>query len=89
MYKVKQLIMFDLFEILFVLDARISEGSHQTADSVSASRESHPHVVLTRPPSLPATASRRKRLSRSCCDWTGVSLSLLPIIATLVAAQCL
>lgn len=36
-------------------------GSHQTADSVSAPREFHPCVVLTQPPPLPATASRRTR----------------------------
>ena len=33
---------------------------HQTAGSVPAPRESHPHMVLMRPPPLPATASRPK-----------------------------
>lgn len=32
---------------------------HQTAGGLSAPRESHPHMVLMRPPPLPATASRR------------------------------
>ena len=37
---------------------------------------STPTVVLTEPPSLPATV-----LSRSDCDWTGVSLSSLWVMA--------
>ena len=40
-------------------------------------RSCAPAVVLTEPPSLPATV-----LSRSDCDWTGVSLSLPEVIAS-------
>ena len=41
-----------------------------------------PTVVLTEPPSLPATV-----LSRSDCDWTGVSLSSLWVMAKSGAAR--
>ena len=43
---------------------------------------STPTVVLTEPPSLPATF-----FSRSDCDWTGVSLSSLWVMAKSGAAR--
>ena len=43
---------------------------------------STPTVVLTEPPSLPATV-----FSRSDCDWTGVSLSSLWVMAKSGAAR--
>ena len=51
-------------------------GSHQTAGGVPAPRESNPRQDRCRLPSLPVTV-----LSRSDCDWTGVSLSPLSVMA--------
>jgi len=67
----------------FVLDTPKHTGSHQTAGSVPTSRESHPSVVLTKPPSL------RDPAAKQGCDWTGVSLSLLLIVALSGAARYL
>ena len=59
-------------------------GTHQTVMHLT-SLEFHHREDLTQPPSLLATV-----LSRSSCDWTEVSLSLLPVIAVIeFAFQCL
>ena len=80
---------FDLYfqASQFVLDTPAAVGSHQTAGSVPAPRESHPRQVLCRLSPLPATALRRNRYIRSDCGWTGVSLALLPVIAVPGAAR--
>ena len=62
---------------LFILDA-LRQGTHQTAIAFIASLEFHHREDLPQPPSLLATV-----LSRSSCDWTEVSLSLLPVIAVI------
>jgi len=59
----------------FVLDP-LGIGNHQKAGCVPAPRESHPSEVLSELPPLVATV-----LSRSTCGWTGVSLSLLRLMA--------
>ena len=53
-----------------------TQGSRQTVSSELTPREFHPSDGLPEPPSLPATV-----LSRSDCDWTGVSLSSLWVMA--------
>ena len=55
---------------------RNAMGSRQTVSSELTPREFHPSDGLPEPPSLPATV-----LSRSDCDWTGVSLSSLWVMA--------
>ena len=57
-------------------------GSRQTVSSELTPREFHPSDGLPEPPSLPATV-----LSRSDCDWTGVSLSSLWVMAKSGAAR--
>ena len=55
---------------------RNAMGSRQMVSSELTPREFHPSDGLPEPPSLPATV-----LSRSDCDWTGVSLSSLWVMA--------
>ena len=57
-------------------------GSRQTVSSELTPREFHPSDGLPEPPSLPATV-----FSRSGCDWTGVSLSSLWVMAKSGAAR--
>ena len=52
-----------------------SPNGQQRTDTTGVG-SSTPTVVLTEPPSLPATV-----FSRSGCDWTGVSLSSLWVMA--------
>ena len=61
---------------LFVLDTPAIMGSHQTAGSVPAPRVE-----------APSHGSHVTALIACGCDWTGVSLSPLPVIALLGAAQ--
>ena len=61
---------------------RNAMGSRQTVSSELTPREFHPSDGLPEPPSLPATV-----LSRSDCDWTGVSLSSLWVMAKSGAAR--
>ena len=66
---------------IFVHDAldkreRIFRSVQMKGVAFQTSWEFHPSVVLTKPPSLPATV-----LSRSDCDWTEVSLMPLPVMA--------
>lgn len=61
--------------ILFVLDARMI-GHLQNGGCWPPHGNLTPTEDLSEPPSLAATV-----LSRSACDWTEVSLSLLPVIA--------
>ena len=55
---------------------RNAMGSRQTVSSELTPREFHPSDGLPEPPSLPATV-----LSRSDCDWTGVPLFSLWVMA--------
>jgi len=66
---------------------RNTTGSHQTAGGVPAPRESHPRVVLTQPPPLPATDHGNRRFNARTLGWTGVSLTPLPVIAMPGAAR--
>lgn len=67
--------------------ASAPSGTHLPAVH-SASLESHHPVVLTGPPSLPASDLRLNKVSfhASDCDWTEVPLFSLPVIA--FAADC-
>ena len=56
--------------------------SRQTVSSELTPREFHPSDGLPEPPSLPATV-----LSRSDCDWTGVPLFSLWVMAKSGAAR--
>lgn len=62
---------------------RISVGIHRTADSVSAPRAFHPRqdLCFSAAPIACDGFVPQGYLSRSDCGWTGVSLSLLPVIA--------
>ena len=55
---------------------RNAMGSRQTVSSELTPREFHPSDGLPEPPSLPATV-----FSRSGCDWTGVPLFSLWVMA--------
>ena len=48
-----------------------------------------PTVVLTEPPSLGTAIYGLWPCQRSTCDWTGVSLAPLPVIALPVATRYL
>ena len=61
---------------------RNAMGSRQTVSSELTPREFHPTDGLPEPPSLPATV-----LSRSDCDWTGVPLFSLWVMAKSGAAR--
>ena len=61
---------------------RNAMGSRQTVSSELTPREFHPSDGLPEPPSLPATV-----LSRSDCDWTGVPLFSLWVMAKSGAAR--
>ena len=64
------------------MQMRFTQGSRQTVSSELTPREFHPSDGLPEPPSLPATV-----LSRSDCDWTGVPLFSLWVIAKSGAAR--
>ena len=64
-----------LFTVLFLLSVTVTI-SRQTVSSELTPREFHPSDGLPEPPSLPATV-----LSRSDCDWTGVPLFSLWVMA--------
>ena len=61
---------------------RNAMGSRQTVSSELTPREFHPSDGLPEPPSLPATF-----FSRSDCDWTGVPLFSLWVMAKSGAAR--
>ena len=65
-----------------ILYSRLASG-HPPSDCWHSSTSFRPRQDLCRLSSLPATV-----LSRSGCDWTGVSLSPLEVIATPGATWC-
>lgn len=65
---------------------QIVAGSHQTAGSLPAPRESHPHMVLIRPSPLPATASRPK-IAITLGLWLDGSI-IVPITGHRLAGSC-
>ena len=69
--------------IAFVLDTPDTTGSHQTAGSSPAPRESPPSEVLSELSPL------RDPPVKGGCGWTGVSLSPLPVMAVPGAARYL
>ena len=73
--------MIEAFQL--VLDTPKCYGKSPNGQQrTDATGVSPPTVVLTEPPSLPATV-----FSRSDCDWTGVSLSSLWVMAKSGAAR--